>query len=185
MSGKGLRGEACLQSFDEPRSAGRTLCYVAGLGRSVCDKIAARTVWNLLSSCDHSKNTGRPFFSQRVGWEGVGDTCSDGLVLQCAGGVRKTAVSLFFFFLANQAWSGTVGPRANCCHFFFPRYSLFSPRFYRVCASCLTRLGVGSEKRLYRCFVYLCVCVCVCGLGSNLSHCPQNVVNGCVVGCVI
>lgn len=74
-----------------------------------------------------------------------------------------------------------MGPRANCCQTFFSCYSLFSPRFYRVCANCLTRLQVGGGGKVF------CIFVCVCGLGSNLSHCPQNVVNGCVcvVGCVI
>lgn len=165
--GKGFEEKpACkvLTNHEAPelRSAGRTLCYVAGLGRSVCDKIAARTVWNLLSSCDHSKNTGRPFFSQRVGWEGVGDTCSDGLVLQCAGGVRKTAVSLFFFFLANQAWSGTVGPRANCCHFFFSPLLIIFPEILSSVCELPYKAGGGEREKVIQVFcIFVCLCVCV------------------------
>lgn len=164
------RGKSLPAKCNEPRRAGticpktRTLCCVASLGHSVCDKIAAGTVWNLLSSCDHSKNTGRPFFSRRVSWEGIGDTCSGGLVLQCAAGVRTIAVSLFFpLFLPTRhgrvPWDlGLTVVR----HLFFPLLLIIFPEILSSVRVLPYEARGGSEKRLYRCFVYLCACV---GLG--------------------
>lgn len=99
---------------------------------------------------------------------------------------ENSGITFFFFFLANQAWSGTVGPRANCCHFFFSPLLIIFPEILSSVCELPYKAGGGEREKVIQVFcIFVCLCVCVCGLGSNLSHCPQNVVNGCVVGCVI
>lgn len=111
------------------------------------------------------RTRGGLFFPRRVGWEeGVRDTCSrEGRTGFAA---RRWCVDddgiTFFFFLSTGhgqvPWD--LGLTVVKLFFFFFCYSLFFLRFYRVRELPYEAEG-GSEKRLYRCFVYLCVCTCV------------------------